>query len=71
MIIKNTKIVFENGETKELKGGIPLSKGEMINFHAENSEEIIDYEVVEKTVDCIVKGEDQIINITYVLRKKY
>jgi len=73
MIKKNTKIIFEDDQAKKtdnLIGGLPLSKGEIIHLHQENSAEIIDYEVVDKIVDCFLKGKDQEVNITYVLRKK-
>lgn len=73
MIKKNTKIIFEDGEDKkieEMMGGMPLSKGEVVHMHAENSDKAVDYEVVDKIIDCYLKGEDQIVNITYVLRKK-
>ena len=68
MIKKNTKIVFEK-DTKEildLKGGIPLSKGEIIKINKEDK--IIEYEVIDKKVEISFEGEDQIVNITYVLR---
>ena len=68
MIKKNTKIVFEK-DTKEildLKGGIPLSKGEIIKVNKEDK--IIEYEVIDKKVEISFEGEDQIVNITYVLR---
>ena len=73
MIKKNTKIVFEGNEGEEKKewmGGIPLSVGEIIHIYEEGSEEPIDYEVVEKKVDCYIKGEDQNVDVVYVLRKK-
>ncbi|MFH1364379.1 MAG: hypothetical protein ABIH52_01860 [Candidatus Aenigmatarchaeota archaeon] len=72
MIKKNTKIVFEDGEkqeTEELMGGIPLSKGEVVHVHTETSDDLI-YEVVDKKIECTLKSEDQIVNITYVLRRK-
>jgi len=72
MIKKNTKIVFDDGEkqkTDELKGGMPLSKGEIVHVHKESGE-IIDYEVTDKTIDCYLKGKDQIVNITYVLKRR-
>ncbi|NQU78417.1 hypothetical protein HQ545_01480 [Candidatus Woesearchaeota archaeon] len=72
MIKKNTKIVFDDGEeqkTDELKGGMPLSKGEIVHVHKESGE-TIDYEVADKTIDCYLKGEDQIVNITYVLKRR-
>ena len=73
MIKKNTKVIFEDGgnqTTDNLIGGMPLSKGEIVRLHPENSDDVILYEVVDKIIDCIIKGEDRIVNITYTLRKK-
>lgn len=69
MIKKNTKITFKdsNGEKKELMGGIPLSKGEIIHV-TENSEKI-DYIVEDKIVNFSLDGEDQIADIEYILVK--
>lgn len=68
MIKKNTKMIFEGGDMgKELVGGIPLSKGEVINV-TENGQDCA-YEVVEKKVNFNLDGEDQIADITYRLRK--
>jgi hypothetical protein len=70
MIRKNTKVVFEDGgsrRTEDLAGGIPLSKGEIVNIHSTGK--TIKYEVVDKTVDCFLEGKDQEVNIIYVLRK--
>lgn len=66
MIKKNTKIIFEgdDGNSQELIGGIPLSKGETITLN-KNEE----FEVVDKIVEIEDKGEDQIANITYKLKK--
>jgi len=72
MIKKTTKVIFESGNTRkeeELIGGIPLSRGEIINMHEKNSQKIIKYEVVEKKVDCFWRGENQIIDV-YILRKQ-
>jgi len=71
MIKKNTKIIFEDGENKrseEMIGGMPLSKGEIIHVHEGST--IFDYEVKDKIIDCFIEGNDQIVNVTYVLRKK-
>jgi len=71
MIKKNTKIVFEGESTSRLdalQGGIPLSKGEVISIH--EGKAITKYEVKDKTIDCFFEGEDQIVNITYTLKKK-
>ena len=71
MIKKNTKVVFQDGKDKrtdELMGGMPLSKGEIVHVH--EGDKTTDYEVFDKIIDCFLKGEDQIVNITYVLKKK-
>ena len=71
MIKKNTKVIFEGEESissEDLIGGIPLSKGETINFHKNG--EVILYEVTDKKVDAFFEGEDQTINIIYTVAKK-
>jgi len=71
MIKKNTKIIFEgegNNKLDALQGGIPLSKGEIISVH--EGQKTVKYEVKDKTIDCNFEGEDQIVNITYVLKRK-
>ncbi len=71
MIKKNTKIIIEgedNSRFEALQGGIPLSKGEIISLHEGNK--VSKYQVKEKTVECFLNGEDQIVNITYKLVKK-
>ena len=68
MIKKNTTIIFEGGKTFELKGGMPLSKGEIVNFNSENNES--QYEVINKKIDYSLDGEDHIISVTYTLKKK-
>ena len=70
MIKKNTKIIIEGGENKKfesLQGGVPLSKGEIINMH--EGSKVIKYEVKTKSVDCFLEGDDLIVNITYALNK--
>jgi len=70
MIKKNTKIIIEGEENKQLEalqGGIPLSKGEIINIHEGNK--IVSYKVKDKSIDCFLESEDQIVNITYILKK--
>ena len=70
MIKKNTKIIFEgeeNNSTDELAGGMPLSKGDIVHIHRDD--EVIDYEVADKIIDCFLVGEDQTVNIVYKLRK--
>ena len=72
-MIKKTRIVLEDGENKktdEFVGGIPLSKGELVCFHPEDSDVEILYEVADKIIDCTTRGEDITVNITYVLRKR-
>jgi len=72
MIKKNTKVIFEDGENQKnnnLIGGMPLSRGEVVHVHKGDEEKSVDYEVIDKIIDCFLKGEDQIVNITYVLRK--
>ena len=68
MIKKNTIVIFEDEKTFELKGGIPLAKGETIHFKSEGNSK--DYEVVDKKIDYSLEGEDHIITVTYTLRKK-
>jgi hypothetical protein len=71
MIKKNTKIILEgeeNNKFEALQGGIPLSKGEIITFH--EGDKKLKYKVKDKKIDCFLEGEDQIVNITYVLRKE-
>ena len=70
MIKKNTKIIFEDGAnagSDELVGGMPLSKGDIVHMHRDD--DVVDYKVIEKTIDCFMGGEDQIVNIVYKLRK--
>ncbi len=71
MIKKNTEIIFEGDKNKKfenLEGGIPLSKGEILHFH--EGANIVTYEVKDKAIDCFFEGEDQIVNIIYVLKRK-
>jgi hypothetical protein len=51
-------------------GGMPLSKGEIIHVYQKEGGKPVDYKVVDKIIDCYLKGEDQIVDITYVLRRK-
>ena len=69
MIKKNTKVIFVDGETFELQGGMPLSKGETINFHNDDSNDAVEYEVADKKIDYFVQGENQIVNVTYTFKK--
>ncbi|MDO8625773.1 MAG: hypothetical protein Q7R47_06835 [Candidatus Diapherotrites archaeon] len=73
MIKKNTKVVFEgdaDAATKELMGGMPLSKGELVHVHSKNPVRTVDYVVADKTVDCYLDGAEPTVDITYVLRRK-
>jgi hypothetical protein len=70
MIKKNTKIIIEGEDNKKfaaLQGGIPLSKGEIINIY--NGSKVVCYKVKNKLIDCFLEGDDQIVNMTYVLKK--
>lgn len=71
MIKKNTRVIFEDGDSNtsdELVGGMPLSNGDIVHVH--RGESIIDYEVIDKMIDCFMGGEDQTVNIVYKLKKK-
>jgi hypothetical protein len=71
MIKKNTKIIIEGEKSTKLdslQGGIPLSKGEVIVLHEGNMQ--TSYKVTNKTIDCYFEKEDQIVNITYTLKKR-
>ncbi len=71
MIKKNIKVIFENGDnkrTEEMIGGIPLSKGEILHIHEGNK--VVQYEVVDKMVDIFLNNDDEIVNITYIIKKK-
>ena len=68
MIKKNTKVIFDDGKEEELDGGMPLTKGEIIHVHKAGKK--VDYEVKDKIIDCFLDGKDQMVNITYVLKKK-
>jgi hypothetical protein len=75
MIRKSTRMVFQDGngqKTEEMAGGVPLSKGEMVRVHKGGGKtgKAIVYEVADKAVDCFLKGRDQTVNITYVLKRK-
>ena len=73
MIKKTTKIIFEDEENKttaNMLGGMPLSKGEVVHIHKENEEEVIDYDVKDKIINCFLKGSDQLVEITYVLKRR-
>ena len=67
MIKKTTLVIFEGEKEFELKGGMPLAKGEIIDFKEEGK--IIAYEVVDKRVEYSIDGEDHIVKVTYTLKK--
>lgn len=72
MIKKNVKIIFEDNNIPELNnliGGMPLSEGEVVHIY-KNENEVIDYIVTNKKIDILLKDDDQIVNITFSLRKK-
>ena len=69
MIKKNTKVVFKDGineKTEDMVGGIPLSKGEIVRIH--EAESVREYIVTEKIIDCYLNGEDQTVDITYIVQ---
>jgi hypothetical protein len=70
MIKKNTKIIFKDseGQDKELIGGLPLTKNEIV--HVTKQGEKINYIVEDKIVNISLDGEDQIADIVYVLKKQ-
>ena len=71
MIKKNTKVIFEDGDnqrTEDMVGGIPLTKGEIIRVH--QGEEIIIYEVIDKIIDAFLDNEDEIVDITYIVKRQ-
>jgi hypothetical protein len=71
MIKKNTKIIIEDekGNSSEWLGGLPLSVGEIIHLHSGKTNPAIDYKVTDKTVDCYLEGEDQVVDIVYKIKK--
>lgn len=71
MIKKNTKVIFKDGgneKVEDMVGGIPLSKGEIIKVH--QGGKMVLYEVTEKIVDCFLDGDEQIVNIAYIVKLK-
>ncbi len=71
MIKKKTKFIFKGGNKtglKNIEGGMPLSKGDVVCFHHKKKKQ--NYLVVGKKINCMIKGKDQIVNITYVLKQK-
>ena len=71
MIKKNTKVILDGATDSRfdnLGGGMPLSKGEIINFK-ENGK-VIDYFVLDKKTEIEFAGEDLMVTTTYTLKKK-
>ncbi|MFA5878462.1 MAG: hypothetical protein WC845_03805 [Candidatus Staskawiczbacteria bacterium] len=69
MIKKNTKVVFQEGgseKSKDMIGGIPLSKGETIKVH--EGDKVIMYVVTDKIVECFFDGDNKTVNITYIVK---
>jgi hypothetical protein len=46
---------------------MPLSKGEIINIH--EGSKVVGCKVKDKSIDCFLDGDDQIVNITYILKR--
>jgi len=70
MIKKTTTAIFkEEGKErkKELIGGLPLSVGETMIIRKESSS--LNWTVIDKEVEYINNGEDQIVNVTYIFEK--
>lgn len=70
MIKKNTKIIIEGEDSNKLdalQGGMPLSKGEIIKIH--EGKRVTSYSVVKKDINCFLEDDDQIVNITYTLKR--
>ena len=70
MIKKNTRVIFEDNKGKiseDFGGGMPLSKGEIVKIHKNGK--VISYIVKDKMIDCFMKGENQEVNIVYILKK--
>jgi len=70
MIKKTTIAVFkeEGVERKEeLTGGIPLSVGEEMSVT--NNNKTITWRVVDKKVEYINKGENQLVQVTYIFER--
>jgi len=71
MIKKNTKVIIKDGEQEQvdnLMGGMPLSKGEIVEYKKGSG--VINYEVIEKRIEMFDEGEDRVVNITYILKKQ-
>ncbi|MFH1396365.1 MAG: hypothetical protein ABIG93_03120 [archaeon] len=67
MIKKNTKAIFNEGAFKgsyDWKGGIPLSKNEIMTVNL--NKKSFKYKLTKKEIICNVNGDDQIVNVTYI-----
>jgi len=70
LIKKNTRIVFEDDAELDLEGGIPLAIGDILDIKTnKNKLKVGKFRVTKKEIECFLDGEDQIVNITYVLSK--
>ncbi|MBU1895402.1 hypothetical protein KJ641_00830 [Patescibacteria group bacterium] len=66
MIKKNTKAIFLDGDYKgeyDWKGGIPLSKGEVMVVTINGKS--LEYKLTKKEITCDAEGEDQIVDVLY------
>jgi len=71
MIKKNTRVIFQDKESnreEELIGGMPLSKGEIVKVHESGS--VKEFIVEDKDVECFLDEKEQIVNITYLLKRR-
>jgi len=66
MIKKNTKAIFIDGDFKgdyAWKGGIPLSKGEIMSVKINGK--LLQYKLIKKEISCDAESEDQIVEVIY------
>ena len=71
MIKKFTKVILDGEQDsrfENLGGGMPLSKGEIVNFK-ENGK-VINYLVLDKKTEIEFQGEELVVTTTYTLKKK-
>ena len=72
MVKKKTKLIFEDEEgttTKDMVDDVLLSKGDIFQAKQQDSGEIVSYQVVDKKVERIKEGEDEVVETTYTLKK--
>jgi len=69
-IKKNTKFIFEDDSEKsgDFIGGIPLSVGEELIITQDG--ETITYLVIGKTITVNLDFEDELVDVTYTVKKK-